>query len=80
MPEQSTADIVQNIQILLNKEPQKFKVLEKCAVIAALTRTHGNVTKAARILGLGRTTMYRKLRLHGLDHLASGPALSGSSR
>lgn len=35
--------------------------LEKAAIVHALEITHGNVTKAARELGMGRATLYRRL-------------------
>lgn len=35
---------------------------EKKAIDAALTKTEGNITKAAKLLGIGRTTLYRKLK------------------
>jgi len=40
--------------------------LEKRAIHAALHRAQGNVTKAMRQLGIGRTTLYRKLKRYGL--------------
>jgi DNA-binding NtrC family response regulator len=40
--------------------------LEKRAIQRALGQFHGNLTKAAQALGLGRTTLYRKMARHGL--------------
>ncbi|MDR3630624.1 MAG: sigma 54-interacting transcriptional regulator [Desulfocapsaceae bacterium] len=39
---------------------------EKEMVINALIKTHGNRSKAAKELGWGRTTLWRKLNIHGL--------------
>lgn len=40
--------------------------LERQAIEAALKRTRGNVTQAMKQLGIGRTTLYRKLKRYGL--------------
>ena len=39
---------------------------EKQAITAALASTNGERLKAARILGIGRTTLYRKMKEYGL--------------
>lgn len=39
---------------------------ERQRIIAALRETHGNRTKAARLLGIGERTLYRKIREWGL--------------
>ena len=41
--------------------------LEKQAIQRALSRHQGNLTRAAQALGLGRTTLYRKMARHGLE-------------
>ena len=41
--------------------------LEKRAIQRALNQFQGNLTKAAQALGLGRTTLYRKMARHGLQ-------------
>ena len=40
--------------------------IERELIVEALTRTRGNRSKAADILGWGRTTLWRKLKAHGL--------------
>ena len=40
--------------------------LEREAIRQALLRNNGNLTQAARELGLGRTTLYRKMERYGL--------------
>ncbi len=41
--------------------------LEKRAIQRALSQFQGNLTRAAQALGLGRTTLYRKMARHGLQ-------------
>ena len=36
------------------------------AGVDALTRTHGNVAEVSRLLGIGRTTLYAKMKKYGL--------------
>ena len=40
--------------------------LEKKAVVDALAATNGNVTEAVKLLGIGRTTVYRMMKRYGL--------------
>lgn len=40
--------------------------VEKAAIIKAINKHHGNISKAAKELGLGRTTLYRKMHKYGL--------------
>lgn len=47
--------------------PTGFEKAERAAVIRALTRADGNVSKAARQLGIGRATLYRRMKRLGLD-------------
>ncbi len=41
--------------------------LEKLAIQQAIRHHQGNLTRAAQALGLGRTTLYRKMARHGLE-------------
>lgn len=47
--------------------PTGFEKAERAAVIRALTRADGNVSAAARQLGVGRATLYRRMKRLGLD-------------
>ena len=42
--------------------------LEKYTIEKAIKEHHGNMSKAAKALGLGRTTLYRKLDKYGIDY------------
>ncbi|MGC8792978.1 MAG: sigma-54 interaction domain-containing protein [Bryobacteraceae bacterium] len=46
--------------------------VEKRAILDALAFTRGDHLKAARLLGIGRTTLYRKLRHYGLEPRRQG--------
>jgi len=41
--------------------------VEKNHILSVLEQTNGNKTKAAEILGIGLTTLYRKLQAYGLE-------------
>jgi transcriptional regulator with PAS, ATPase and Fis domain len=45
--------------------------LEKDLIVKTMLQTRGNRSKAAEILGWGRTTLWRKLKLHGLMPMAN---------
>jgi transcriptional regulator with PAS, ATPase and Fis domain len=40
--------------------------VERCAILSALAKTKGDRAAAAHYLGIGRTTLYRKLRGYGI--------------
>jgi DNA-binding NtrC family response regulator len=42
---------------------------ERKEIMAAVDRSKGNIASAARILGINRSTLYYRLRKHGLEHL-----------
>ena len=46
---------------------------ERDAIVAALEQTDGAVTRAAELLGMGRTTLWRKLKQYGLMSGAPPP-------
>ena len=41
---------------------------ERAAIEAALAHTGGVLSRAADLLGMGRTTLWRKMRAHGINH------------
>jgi two-component system, NtrC family, response regulator AtoC len=54
---------------------------EKREIMAAIDRCSGNIAGAARALGINRSTLYYRLRKHGLEHLlptrVTGPGEEG---
>lgn len=46
---------------------QGFEKAERAAVMRALARAQGNVSEAARALGVGRATLYRRMNRLGID-------------
>jgi Nif-specific regulatory protein len=56
---------------------------EKREIMAAVERCNGNIAGAARALGINRSTLYYRLRKHGLEHLLPtrvvGPGEEGSA-
>jgi transcriptional regulator of acetoin/glycerol metabolism len=47
-------------------EDLTLEEVERLLIQKALTRHGGNVTEAARLLGLSRSALYRRLQHHGL--------------
>ncbi|MGH9603368.1 MAG: sigma-54-dependent transcriptional regulator [Terriglobales bacterium] len=46
---------------------QALKEMEKLAILEAVRKLHGDKLRAARLLGIGRTTLYRKLKEYGIQ-------------
>lgn len=49
------------------KKIMRLKEIEKMAIIEAMEQTEHNTGDAAKILGVGRTTLYRKLKEYGIS-------------
>ncbi len=45
----------------------KLEDIEKNHIISVLEKTNGNKTKTAEILGIGLTTLYRKIQAYGIE-------------
>jgi two-component system response regulator HydG len=41
--------------------------LEKQAILQAIDHVHGDKLEAAKLLGIGKTTLYRKLKEYGAE-------------
>ena len=44
----------------------RLKDIERQAILDAIAATKGHITLAAKRLGIGRATMYRKIKLYGI--------------
>ncbi|MFM5917111.1 MAG: helix-turn-helix domain-containing protein [Novosphingobium sp.] len=53
-------------QVLGTGEQSTFEDSERAVLRQALARSNGNVTAAARLLGIGRATMYRRMERAGM--------------
>jgi two-component system, NtrC family, response regulator len=51
----------------LNSHSLNLEDVEKNHILSILEKTSGNKTKAAEILGIGLTTLYRKLQAYGIE-------------
>jgi transcriptional regulator with PAS, ATPase and Fis domain len=60
--------------------PLSLEAYERCALERALRESGGDATQAARRLGIGRSTLYRKLSRHGLPARRGPTGASGSNR
>ncbi len=49
--------------------PTGFEKAERAAMVRAIARAEGNISQAARQLGIGRATLYRRMKRLGLDAL-----------
>jgi DNA-binding NtrC family response regulator len=54
--------------------------LERRAIVEALEQTHGDRLRAAKLLGIGKTTIYRKLKEYGLEEAVVPSSASGSEK
>lgn len=52
-------------------EPHTLEDLERRAIVNALETAGGDRIRAAKLLGIGKTTIYRKLKEYGLDETAA---------
>lgn len=59
-------DLVQRLTL----NPMTLEDLERAAIEATLVANRFNVTVTARILGLGRTTLYRKMKQYHFQESA----------
>jgi DNA-binding NtrC family response regulator len=60
---------------------ERLQEQERAAIVTAIDQANGNIAHAARALGINRSTLYYRLRKHGLEHLLplkEPPAPEGS--
>ncbi len=70
-PDWDPADAVELVETAIGKsvesEDLRMVTAERRAIARALASAGGNRRRAARILGIGKTTLYRKIDQFGLD-------------
>jgi DNA-binding NtrC family response regulator len=66
VPDQASPEQAPGQSSLAQIAGQAVSQAEQQAILAALDLTHGNKEKAAQHLGIGRKTLYRKLKQYGL--------------
>ena len=78
-PEIRVVDLPSNLLYLV-AEPRHDRqtlatlhTLEQRAILQALEATKGDRLRAAKLLGIGKTTIYRKLKEYGLEDVADSP-------
>ena len=55
-----------------HEPPQSLPQVERDALVRALDQTGGNVSRAARLLGISRDTMRYRMGKHGLELAGTG--------
>lgn len=58
--------LLQNVDTFTSANNLNLEEIEKNAIIKALKKHRGNLSNTAKDLGLGRTTLYRKMNKYGL--------------
>jgi two-component system response regulator HydG len=72
-PEVQMGDLPSNLLYFVGESRQDhgslptLQALEQQAIVQALARTKGDRLRAAKLLGIGRTTIYRKMKEYGLE-------------
>jgi DNA-binding NtrC family response regulator len=56
------------------RELSTLQSLERRAILQALEATGGDRVRAAKLLGIGKTTIYRKLKEYGLENFSASSA------
>jgi transcriptional regulator of acetoin/glycerol metabolism len=60
-------DLPEHLRSTGRRKLSRLESLERDAIVAALEQSGGNRSVAAESLGMGRTTLYRKLRALGIE-------------
>jgi two-component system NtrC family response regulator len=58
----------------LGVDGMTLEQVERHMIVHALEQHHGNITRVAKVLGLSRTALYRRLERHGLGSVPDGVA------
>lgn len=80
LPEEISTDIVMEKALLagqmealpggaINSPERSLKEMEKLTIMQALLQSGNKISEAAMVLGMSRSTLYRKIRSYGLDEI-----------
>ena len=73
LPEEARSGLIQtkDLPVSMQEAPRyslsRYEQGERDAIVSALREAGGNKARAADILGIGRTTLYRKMRTLKID-------------
>ncbi len=59
---------------------ERLREEEKREIVAAVDRSSGNIAGAARMLGINRSTLYYRMRKHGLEYLLPTKVTVGADK
>ena len=62
-----SGDLEAGTPYVRNGEVRSLEAIEKQAVLAAIEASNGNKSEAARLLGINRKTLYKKLKAYGVE-------------
>jgi hypothetical protein len=79
MGSESCHRAMETLDIQCSEEPLDLHEVEKATIRKALMKCRGRKLDAARLLGIGKTTLYRKIARYGLDPLRTLRCLSCGS-
>ena len=60
--------LVKKVKPSSQEHSLKVEDIEKDAILKAIEKQNGNLTQAASELGMGRSTLYRKMEKYGINH------------
>jgi two-component system, NtrC family, response regulator len=67
LPSALPKDLFDDNKYTSNQMSEKLDEIEKLHILKVLEETEGNKTRTADILGIGLTTLYRKLKAYGIE-------------
>ncbi|MCH2110478.1 MAG: sigma-54 dependent transcriptional regulator [Polyangiaceae bacterium] len=65
--QEASEDDLSGVRAVPRSSPGRLRDMEKRALLRALEESSCNIALAARSLGIGRTTIYRKMKKFGID-------------
>jgi len=63
----SPSSNITNVEFRNSQKVSTMDEIESQAIVTAIAQYKGNLTEAAKALGIGRATLYRKVKLYKID-------------